>query len=444
MRIAIIGAGLVGVSTAWELASDGHEVEVYDRHDGVAAEGSFAPAGLLAAAGLLPGAWPGLPGTYPPPPEGSDAPFQPPVRPEADTQAWLGAWQRAGENEGRASLDELSDLLGYARERLLGFFESSGISIERSSGALVLLGDEEDLRAARPWLRSLAERQQRFALVDAAQCRQIEPGLDIDARIRAGVHLPEALCGNPRQLAQQLRAACQKRGVRFHLRRQVDGLHPGRAPTLSHRAIADDERAGPFAAFAPRPANRPAEARQDRYDRIVVCAGIDARGLLDAAGLRLPLLPVWGASVTAPVRQIDAHPDLGPRGAVIDWRSGASLSRLGLRLRASTGGRLTGLTTRPDGAEEARLEARVYASLDRWFPGSYETAKAQRWIGCRPSLPDGLPAVGASTLDGIWLHLGHGALGWGLAPATSRLLADALAERTPARPMSPLDAGRFA
>ena len=161
---------------------------------------------------------------------------------------------------------------------------------------------------------------------------------------------------------------------------------------------------------------------------IVVCAALGATALLRPLGLRLPLMAVHGYSVTAPLRLLEAHPDLGPRAAVMDEAYKVAISRLGLRVRvagsAEVGGRL-------DRHDPAALQT-LYAVLDDWFPGSAQLAQAQAWKGARPMLPDGPPVLGASGRDGVWLNLGHGSSGWALSCGSARIVADLIAGRTPA------------
>ena len=432
MRIAIIGAGLIGVGTAWELAGDGHAVTVFDQHDSVAAGASFAPAGVLAAGSFLPAAWPGLPapglvGVF-----DDDSAFH--IGSGSDLAAldWLRRWRSAARGPSLARVQgTLNTLLAYGRQRFEHLHHDHHFEYERSSGALVLLPDESDLAAARPWLKQLAETGVRFSLLDEAQCRTLEPGLVAEASLRAGVHLPEAEGGNSRQLAHLLRGEAHKREVDFRFSVRVRSIGHGPSPVVEHESV-----------LPPAPGTR-VERRQETFDQVVVCAGLGSTALLRPHGLKLPLAPVWGASVTAPLRHLDAHPDIGPRSIVIDARTGASISRLGQRLRASAGGMLSGPARTPDEDDEAGFDARIYEALDAWFPGAFETGKVQRWTGARPSLPDGLPLIGPGPAAGQWLNVGHGGFGWALSMASARLLADAVAGRATAVPIEPLGLSRY-
>ena len=171
-----------------------------------------------------------------------------------------------------------------------------------------------------------------------------------------------------------------------------------------------------------RPALRLAVGEVHEFDHIAVCAGVDANFLLAPHGLALPLAPIFGYSVTAPMRHHDGGPDMGPRSAVMDETYKVAISRLGQRVRVAGSAELGG-----DLADMRRAPlATLYRVLNEWFPGAAAMREAQQWKGARPMLPDGPPVIGASRLPGVWLNLGHGSSGWALSCGSARLLADTL------------------
>ena len=169
----------------------------------------------------------------------------------------------------------------------------------------------------------------------------------------------------------------------------------------------------------------PFEPETESFDAVVVCAALGAADLLRPHGIKLPLAPVYGYSVTAPLRNLHIHPDIGPRAAVMDERYKVAVSRFGTRLRVSGSAELGGSLRRNN---EASLNT-LYKVLNDWFPGAAHMSQAQVWKGAQPTLPDGPPVLGASGIAGVWLNLGHGENGWALACGSGRVVADAIGGR---------------
>ncbi len=169
-----------------------------------------------------------------------------------------------------------------------------------------------------------------------------------------------------------------------------------------------------------------ADPVEAHFDAVVVCTGPAKSTLLSRLGWHLPTMPVHGWSIAAPIRMHEAHPDHGPRAAVIDERTGVAIGRIGNRVRVSGDAQLGGR------AEGRDVPDALYRALDHWFPGALHTNHLQCLAGARPTTPDGLPLLGASGLEGIWLNLGHGGSGWPLASGAARLVADGIAHRSPA------------
>jgi len=246
--------------------------------------------------------------------------------------------------------------------------------------------------------------------VNADRARRLEPGLNPSTELRAAIHLPADGVGNCRQFAQLTKTEAQRLGVNFRFDREVLQIVPGARPEV---------RTG---------------GGEDRFDAIVVAAGVDAAALLRGVGVKLPLMPVYGYSITAPLRAQDGLNAEAPQAGLMDERFKVAITRLGQRVRvagsAEIGGRLDRFND--------RAVATLYRVLDDWFPGATAVAQAQRWKGARPMLPDGPPLLGASGAPGVWLNLGHGSSGWALACGSARVLAELVGGRT-----SPIDLTRL-
>ncbi len=411
MRIAVIGAGIVGVTSAYELASDGHEVTVYERHAGVASETSFANAGVIAPGYVTPWAAPGMPLKVLRHLFGRHAPVRFSGVNALGQLPWMWHWWRACRPVVyQANRARMYQLARYSSQRLHALTDALGLDYEQARGVLVLLRTSRDLAQAQAALRMLEELQVGFELLDAAQCHRLEPGLNAAMPLRAGISLPQDEVGNCRHFAHLLKAQAQAHGARFLFGHEVLSLASGATPTVRSRDLATK-----------------GEAAQTRFDAVLLCTGHQANRLLRPLGLSLPMAPVYGYSITAPLSVIEHASAPGPRGAVMDERFKVAISRLGQRIRVAGSAELGGTPGRMNAAALATL----YKVLDDWFPGAARLSQASAWKGARPMLPDGPPLLGASRSPGIWLNLGHGSSGWALACGSARVLADLMAQRTP-------------
>lgn len=432
MRVAVIGAGIVGVTTAYELAADGHEVTVFEHRGSVAAEGSFANAGVVSPGFVAPWAAPGMPAHVLGQRFAPHASVR--VRPglETATIAWLWqVWRACRASTYQANRLRMQRLAGFSRERLQRITRDLKLDYERNEGYLVLLRTPKDLALVQPALVAMGESNCRCETLDASRCRTVEPGLSSETELHAGIYLPDDEVGNCRQFATLLRTEAQRLGARFRFHTQVQKIIKGRTPQLVHMYAPPEESTvlGSAVESAPNEAQdtQPMALHPitEGFDAVVVCAALGSTALLRPHGLKLPLQAVHGYSVTAPLRRQEGHPDLGPRSAVMDHRHQVTISRLGARLRVAGGTEIGGSGARHD----PRALETLYKVLHDWFPGSARLSQAQTWKGARPMLPDGPPVLGASGIDGVWLNLGHGASGWALACGSARLLADTLAGR---------------
>jgi D-amino-acid dehydrogenase len=397
LRIAVIGAGIVGVTTAYELALEGHEVIVLERRASVAAETSFANAGVVAPGYVTPWAAPGMPWKVMKHLLSRDAPVRFGGWRTLRELPWLWRFLLAcrkpvhGANRGA-----MLTLARASRERMLELTHRLRLDYEQTSGYLVLLRSERELQRARGGIALLQELGSAHEVVNAERARQIEPALSTTTALHAAIHLPQDGVGNCRQFAHLLKAEAQRLGARFRFDTAVSALVPGTQPVL-----------------------RLANGVDLTVDAAVVCAGVDAASLLAPLGVKLPLRPVWGYSVTAPINHIDGQPPLAPRSGLMDERFKVAISRLGQRVRVAGSAEIAGR------ADDLRMSAlrTLYRVLEDWFPGSAVLRDAQHWKGARPMLPDGPPLLGDSGAPGVWLNLGHGSSGWALSCGSAQVLA---------------------
>lgn len=380
MRVAVIGAGLAGVSCAYELALQGHEVLVFEKDASVATGASFAPPGLIAP-GLM-AARPGWPMRW------RGAPRQ---------MTWRLAHWRARRARGNAALPPSLHALALRSQAVMAVWRRElQMEVEREAGVLLLWRTAKDHKAAAALLARVQERQVPHRELDADGCRAQEPGLHADTPLHAGLYLPQDEAANARQFSQALKNEAQRLGVTWHFNAEVLRIEPGARPAIHLAAGA------PIAVEA-----------------VIICANKGAPGLLAPLGVRLPWGTVHSHSLTAPLRILEAHPDLGPRATVIDMSRAVTLTRLGQRVRIAGALELGGGQIQPNGQSMGGL----HQAAHDWFPGALLAAGQQRWKSTRVCLPDELPLIGESGVPGIWLNVAHGDWGWTLAGGAAQVLA---------------------
>jgi D-amino-acid dehydrogenase len=403
MHIAIIGAGIVGVTTAFELVCDGHQVTVFERRSGVARETSFANAGVIAPGYVTPWAAPGMPWKVLRQMWGRHAAVRFAGPSALAELPWIFRWWLACRPRvHKTNRSAMQRLAQFSRARLLELTRALSLEYEQAPGYLVLLRGARELRMAQGGLKLLQELGVSHELVDAARCRELEPALNPKTSLLAAIHLPNDGVGNCRQFAHLIKAEAQRLGAAFRFDAQVTRVEPGAAPCIE---TAAGERFG--------------------CEAVVLCTGPQANALLRPHGLSLPLAAVHGYSITAPLRQRDDLPSLGPCAALMDEKYKVAISRLGQRVRVAGSAELGGSV---DELRPAPL-ATLYRVLDDWFPGAAVIRDVQQWKGARPMLPDGPPVLGASGRPGLWLNLGHGSSGWALACGSARIVADLVSGR---------------
>jgi len=429
VRIAVIGAGIIGVTTAYELAVDGHELTVFERNAHVAGETSFANAGVIAPGYVTPWAAPGMPwkvlrGSF-----GRHAAVRFGGLDALAHVPWMWRWWRACRPAVyRANRSSMHGLARYSSQRLETLRQTLKLDYERASGYIVLLRGRRERHMAEAAMEMLRQLEVPFDLLDAAQCRLLEPGLNAATPLHSAIGLPRDEVGNCRQFAQLLATEARRLGARFEFGQQVLALQPGKLPVVS----ALDRNTGSQTQTS-------APVRDTAFDAVVVCAGPHANALLAPLGCRLPIIAVHGYSVTAPLQHHDGGAPAAPLGAVMDERYKVAISRVGQRVRVAGSAELGGTTQR---FHPAALRT-LYKVLDDWFPGAARLSQAQRWKGARPMLPDGPPVLGRSAAEGIWMNLGHGSSGWALSCGSARVLADLIAQREPAIDIGGLSPARL-
>lgn len=416
MKVLVLGAGIIGTTTAYHLARAGHQTVVLDRQDGAGMETSFANGGQISPCHAEPWA-------------------NPSVLPKVIK--WLGRddapllfrWNRwdpalwawglrfiANCTSSRAAINTERTLRValYSRACLQDLRERLGLEYDqRRQGILHVYRSEREFAQGR----KAAALMNRFGLdrqiKDAAQCVAIESALSsVAGELAGGILTPGDESGDAHKFTRAMAEHAQREGAEFRFGTRVDAI------------LRDDDRV--------------TGARTDqgdiRADAVVLALGSWSPLLARPAGIRLPIVPAKGYSITIPADGPGA-----PFVSVTDDEHKMVYSRLGDRLRAAGTAEMTG-------HDVSLNPKRWHLILERaraLFPLAGDFDQAQPWAGLRPVTPDSVPLIGAARLPGLWLNTGHGTLGWTMAAGSARIVADLISGRDPDIDLSGLGPGRF-
>lgn len=417
MKIAVLGAGVVGVTSAWYLRQAGHEVTVLDREDGPAQETSFANGGMVSWGYAKPWASPGILGKALRWQFERDAPLL--LHWRADAAMWrfmLQMMANAPAHRYEQNKSRLLRLGHYSHEVLSALREQTGLQYDAgTSGTLELFRSPEQMVGIDQELAMYASHGIPVRPLDVDGCIEVEPGLTgVRDLLAGGLQFPGDEIGDCQCFTVALAQMAAEQGVTFRYGETVQ-----RIPTESGRVTGFDTDHGRVTA-----------------DAYVIAAGSYAPGLLAPLGIELPVYPVKGYSLTAPIVDHEA----APRSTLMDEARKVAMTRLGDRFRVAGIAELTGF--------DLSLQAQHYGVIERvardWFPAAADYDRIEWWCGLRPMTPDGPPIIGATAYRNLYLNNGHGTLGWTLSCGSARLLADIVSGREPEIDPEGLTLARYA
>jgi D-amino-acid dehydrogenase len=405
VKILVLGAGVIGTTSAWYLAHAGHEVTVVDRHDGAGMETSFANGGQISAAHAEPWAKPSIVPKILRWLGREDAPLL--FRPRADLAQWTWALRFLGECwPGRFEHNTrvLSGLAAYSRQCLKALRNRTGIRYdELSRGILHFATSQRDFDSLAHHAEAMRALGQAREVKSEAQCMALEPALkDARERIVGGIYTPEDESGDAHKFTVELARLATQKGVRFQTG-DVGGFDIANGEVRAVR-IRD---------------------RLHTADAYVVALGSYSPLLLRKAGISIPVYPLKGYSITLPLSPADGA--AAPTVSLTDEGHKIVISRLGNRLRAAGTAELTGYDRT---VNEVRCNA-ILRRLGELFPGLGAINTVDRWAGLRPATPSNVPIIGRTRLRNLYLNTGHGTLGWTLACGSGRALGDLVSGRKP-------------
>jgi D-amino-acid dehydrogenase len=424
MKIAVVGAGIIGITSAYELARAGHEVTVYERRGAAAEEASFSNAGVLSPGYVTPWAAPGMPWKVIKQMMGAHAAFRLNLPLAGSDIAWLWRFWRACNGQTyQRHRTALQQLAFYSRTQLHAITERHSLAYDRAEGYMIAFRTEKERDLAQNNLKLLRDLGVPFAEVDEAGARVIEPAINQDTRFAGAIHLAQDEVANCRQFALLLKDECRKMGVQFEFNTSVQkvqlaGTNTAQSATL---LVADMQPQSQLSSLLP--ASTPGH-RELGFDRVVLCTGVQAAALLSPLGVHLPLRPVYGYSVSAHIKE----PLNAPRSGLMDERYKVSITRLGQRVRVAGSAQVGG---RAGAMNQAALKT-LYKVLHDWFPGAAVMSHGvQEWQGARPMLANRPPVIGRlASHSPVWLNLGHGSSGWALSCGSARMLSDQISGKS--------------
>lgn len=427
MHILILGAGVIGISTAWHLLQRGHQVSVVDRQSGPALEASFANGAQISVSYCEPWANRDTPLKALKWMLHADSPLL--FRPQLDPQQWRWSLQFLGQCNDRAferNVAQLVELGHYSHAALRELYAATGISCNRlERGIAHYYTDAHNFEQAAQAAEVMARHGVQRRVVDRAELLRIEPALSsFGAHIVGGTYTPSDESGDCQVFTQALAQRCAALGAELIWGYQVDTLgQAGHGPiAITARPCTDVLTQHPDA-----------QPRTLRADALVVACGSYSAPLLRGVGVNLPIYPGKGYSATLPI----VRPEAAPSVSMIDDSKKIAISRLGDRLRVAgtieLGGFDLSLSSRVAQARCRMLTRRIAQVL----PGVCDTREPDQggdpayWCGLRPATPTNIPYIGQTARPGVWVNAGHGTLGWTHAAGSGRLLAALLAGERP-------------
>ncbi|GLV21817.1 D-amino acid dehydrogenase [Sphingobium sp. TomMM35A] len=416
MKVAILGSGVIGVTSAWYLAKAGHEVVVIDRQSGPALETSFANAGEISPGYASPWAAPGIPMKAMRWLFMQHAPLI--VRPTFDAAMlrWIVAMLgNCTEKAYAVNKSRMVRLAEFSRDQLIALRQETGISYdERSQGTLQLFREQKQLDGIGKDVAVLQADGVPFEILDKAGCIAAEPGLaNSQSPIVGGLRLPNDETGDCFKFTNALADMAKAAGVTFLHDHKIKRLVQGKRG-INH--VETDK--GPIDA-----------------DAFIVALGSYSPLLVAPLGIKLPVYPVKGYSITVPITAAER----APVSTLLDESFKVAITRLGDRIRVGGMAELSGFSTNLPGKRRDTLEY----SVGSLFPAAGDLGKASFWSGLRPMTPDSTPVIGSTHIPNLYLNTGHGTLGWTMACGSGHVIADIVSNRKPAIETGDLSIARY-
>lgn len=405
MRVLVLGAGVIGVTSAYELARDGHQVTVIDANKSAAEGTSFANAGMVAVGHAFAWASPRAPRMMLRSIFGSEQPIRFRPRLSPDQWAWgLRFLRECTAERARRNTSVKHRLCSYSQKMLHRVVQETGIQYNATrEGLLYFHRSPETFDRGVTNMRFLEQMGQKIEVIDTARVIALEPSLAPQAaHIAGGIYAGTDESGDANLFTRRLFERCVELGVTFRMGETVRRLVENQG--VLERVITDRS--------------------EYTADACVVALGPHSARLTRQVGVSLPIYPVKGYSVTFPLRE--GRDNALTRG-VVDEDNLLAVTPIGSMLRATSVAEITGY----DDSHHPAQFAPMVRKLRALFPDAADYDKPSYWAGLRPMTPDGPPRIGKSRVGGLFVNTGQGHMGWTMACGSARILADIVGQKTP-------------
>lgn len=417
MQVVILGAGVLGVSTAWYLNQAGHEVTVIDRCEAVALETSFANAGQISPGYSAPWAAPDIPMKAIKWMMEEHAPLAIKLDGSLYQLSWMSKMLRNCTTDAYfTNKARMMRLAEYSRDMIKDLRHTTNIQYEgRQQGTLQVFRTQKQVDAMAKDVAVLKECNVPFNVLDRAGCVAAEPALaKVQDKIVGGLQLPNDETGDCQLFTTNLARLCADAGVKFLFEQNIEKIqHDGKRVTS---IIANGQNVV--------------------ADHFVVAMGSYSRQMVKDLGINIDVYPVKGYSLTVPI----TNPDAAPVSTVMDETYKIAITRFDCRIRLGGMAELSGFNLELNPKRRATLEM-VANDL---FPEGGDTKSAEFWTGLRPMTPDGTPIIGGSKFENLSFNTGHGTLGWTMCAGSGKVLADLISGKTPEIDATDLSLHRYA
>jgi len=409
VKVLVLGAGVIGTTTAWFLRERGHEVTVVERQSAAALETSFANGGQISVSHVEPWANPAAPFQILRWLGQADAPLL--FRPRLDLQQWRWGLQFLVEclpSRTRRNMLQILAISKYSGEVLRDLRAATGLHYDDlQRGILQIYTDQGGFDAAAAAAELVRQYGVAREVKSAAECIAIEPSLKNRREwIAGGTYTASDETGDAKKFTQSLAALAVERGVVFRYGATIESLKVD-AGVVSGVDIIDQTHGGGVLAA----------------DACVVCLSSYTPQLLAPIGVRAPVYPAKGYSATLKI----VDPLGAPTVSITDDAKKIVFTRLGDRLRVAGTAELSGYNLEPNRVRCEALTRRAH----EWFGDAIDTRSPEYWTGLRPATPSNVPIIGRTRYRNLYLNTGHGTLGWTMSCGSGKAVADLVSGRKP-------------